>query len=101
MKQSSLRKKILLNIEEDREKSKEFAEHITDFLSRGAGLSGEEYSKIMTAAAKLMEAMTKSNDQVVKVFETVQKYKPKKVATSNELTQEELTEILSNEIVET
>lgn len=101
MKQSSLRKKILLNIEEDREKSKEFAEHITDFLARGAGLSGEEYSKIMTAAAKLMEARTKSNDQVVKVFETVQKYKPKKIATSNELTQEELTEILREETVET
>lgn len=97
MRQSSLRKKILLNIEEDREKSKEFAENITEFLSNGTGLSGEEYSKIMTAAAKLMEARTKSNDQVVKVFETVQKYKPKKITPPNELSEEDIQKILAGE----
>jgi len=97
MKQSSLRKKILLNIEEDRQKAKEFAEHITNFITNTSGISGEEYSKIMISAAKLMEVSSKANDQVVKVFETVNKYKPKKVTTSQELSQEEVQQILSGE----
>ena len=101
MKQSSLRKKILLNIEEDREKAKEFAEHITNFLSNTNGITGEEYSKIMISAAKLMEVSSKANEQSVKLFETINKYKPKKVTTSNELSKEEVAKILNGEVVET
>ena len=101
MKQSSLRKKILLNIEEDRQKAKEFAEHITNFLSNSNGITGEEYSKIMISAAKLMEVSSKANDQSVKVFETINKYKPKKVVSSNELSAEEVKQILQEETVET
>lgn len=101
MKQSSLRKKILLNIEEDRQKTKEFAEHITNFLLNTNGITGEEYSKIMISAAKLMEVSSKANDQSVKVFETINRYKPKKVASSNELSKEEVQQILNGEVVET
>lgn len=103
MKQSSLRKKILLNIEQDRQKSQEFAENIAEFLKNnvGNGLSGEEYSKIMISAAKLMEVSSKANDQSVKLFETINKYKPKKTVQSNELTQEELNQILQEQTVET
>ena len=105
MKQSSLRKKILLNIEEDRQKSQEFAESIATFLKNkvGNGLSGEEYSKIMMSAAKLMEVSSKANDQSVKLFETINKYKPKKTVESNELSQEELNQILNDQaqVVET
>lgn len=101
MKQSSLRKKILMNIEEDRQKAKEFSEHITEFLSTNNMLSGEDYSKIMTSAAKLMEVSSKANDQSVKLFETINKYKPKKALVSNELSQEEVKRILNEEVVET
>lgn len=99
MKQSSLRKKILLNIEEDRQKSKEFVDNISNFLSNTNGITGEEYSKIMMSAAKLMEVNSKSTEHIVKLFETVKKYKPKKDVQSNELSPEEVQKILG-EVVE-
>jgi len=102
MKQSSLRKKILLNTEDDRQKSKEFIDNISSYLDNNSNISGEDFSKIMMSAAKLMEVNSKSNEQIVKIFETIRRYKPKKIENkSEELTAEEVEKILTGEIVET
>ncbi len=42
-----LKKKILMNVTEDREKASEFIDNINKFLENTTGITGEDYSKIM------------------------------------------------------
>lgn len=74
MNKSILKKKILMNITEDRAKTAEFVENISEYLNSHA-LGGEEYSKIMLSLSKLMEVSQKSNEQIVKIYETLSKKK--------------------------
>jgi membrane-associated HD superfamily phosphohydrolase len=84
MKRKDLKERILKNIEKDRSNSQKFLDNISEFLksigdassddngddNNGAsGISGEDYSKIMISAAKLIETSAKANEQVVKVLE--------------------------------
>lgn len=95
-----LKKKILMNVTEDREKASEFIDNINKFLENTTGITGEDYSKIMLSASKLMEVAQKSNEQIVKIFETISK---KKVVKKDDGIQDEINKILgqkSNETVE-
>lgn len=111
MKRKDLKERILKNIEKDRSNSQKFLDNISEFLesigdassddngddNNGAsGISGEDYSKIMISAAKLIETSAKANEQVVKVLELAGKNRKKKdPPPAKDLTQEEIDKILA------
>lgn len=97
MKKKILTKKVIINIEKDRERSEEFLRGIEEYLQANISrITGEEYSKIVMSAAKLVEASQKSNEQIVKMFEIFSKKKTP-VKKSSELSSEEIEEIMKRE----
>lgn len=100
MNSKILKKKILMNVTEDREKATEFINNISKFLDNTVGITGEEYSKIMLSASKLMEVAQKSNEQIVKIFETMAKKKPVKKDDGIDKDIEKILQQSSGEVVE-
>jgi hypothetical protein len=102
MKKKTIKDKILQNIEEDRKNAQEYIEKISEYLdSNTSAISGDEYSKIMMSAAKLLETNQKSNEQIVKLFEINKKFKPKVIKDENAITEKDLEDIYNrNEEVE-
>lgn len=95
-----LEKKILENIERDRTLADNFLIKITDYVNElGENMTGEDFSKVMLAAAKLVENSQKSNEQIVRIFESLQKKKEEE--QSIELNKEEIEKIYRDETVET
>lgn len=101
MKKIILKKKILNNIEHDRDRSNQLVQDIVEYLSANiSGITGEDYSKIMLSASKLVEASQKSNEQIVKLLEISSRQK-KKVTNTNSLSQEEIDQLIREpEVVE-
>jgi hypothetical protein len=92
---------ILSNIAEDRKKVDEYLDSISNYIdNNGSAISGDEYSKIMTSAAKLLETSQKSNEQIVKLLEINKKFKPKKVKDNQNLTQEDIEKLYKGDVVE-
>ncbi len=89
---------ILSNIKEDRKKVDEYLDSISNYIeNNGNVISGDEYSKIMTSAAKLLETSQKSNEQIVKLLEINKKFKPKKTKDNQNLTQEDIEKLYKGE----
>ena len=61
--------KALLNIEQDRSTTEELLEELKDYLST----SKERYAESGTVAAKLVETLQRSNEQLVKLAAIVHK----------------------------
>ena len=61
--------KALLNIEQDRNTTEELLEELKDYLST----SKERYAESGTVAAKLVETLQRSNEQLVKLAAIVHK----------------------------
>lgn len=111
-----LENKILENIDKDRKHTESFIENINNFLEKNIGsdrndddndgdnnsnnkktyISGEDYSKIIMSAAKLIETSAKANEQIVKVLEISKRHKPKKKIESK-LTKEEINQLLNSD----
>lgn len=112
-KNKNLNEKILDNIEKDRKNTEIFLENINSYLEQQnlldkesenedsenkkyLSINGEDYSKIMMSAAKLIETSAKSNEQIIKLLEINKKNKPKK-KEDDKLTKEEISMLISQE----
>lgn len=91
-----LEEKIFTNIEKDRGNSDKFLADAQSYLDNNP-VTGEEYSKIMLAIAKVMENSQKSNEQFVKIFELYQK--KMKIDDNMDLSKEDIEKIYG-EVVE-
>jgi len=94
-----LEDKIIGNVENDRDDAGRLLVNIHDFLGTRDALGGEEYSKIMASAAKVVENLQKSNEQILRILESLNRKKI--VEETNELTKEEIENIWKQESVET
>jgi hypothetical protein len=65
MKLNELVEKALKNIEEDRKKSNELLEGVAEYI----GANAERYKETGMVAAKYLETLQRSNEQLVKIAE--------------------------------
>lgn len=99
-KLDKLEDKILDNVVQDRKTAEDFLININNYISdKFDVLNGEEYSKVMMSAAKMVESLQKSNEHIVRILEI--NSKKKVVPESNELTKEEIERLWKEETVET
>lgn len=100
-KKKDIISEILDNVNKDREKADEYLDSISSYIeTNSGGMSGEDFSKIMMSAAKLLETSQKSNEQIVKLLEIRKKFKPKKVKQDDNLSESDIDKIYKGETVE-
>lgn len=92
-----LEEKILTNIDKDRDDAQHLLINIQEFLTANQP-TGEEYSKIMISAAKVVENLQKSNEQILRIFESHQK--KKQTPDNAELTKDEIEKIWKGDEVD-
>lgn len=99
-KLDDLENKVIGNVECDRDTSERLLTNIHDYLyDNKSSMSGEEYSKIIASAAKVVENLQKSNEQILRILEAHNK---KKIAEeTSELSRSEIESIYKEEVVET
>jgi hypothetical protein len=91
-------KKILQNIERDRDIADQFLNKITDYIETTPveELNGEYFSKVMLAAAKLVENSQKSNEQLLRIFEAY--YKKKDPEGGVDLSKDDIERLYREEV---
>jgi len=93
MNEKDIKKRIFMSALADRTKCDELLDGIDSYLNTVAP-DPEGYSKVVMSAAKLMECKTKSNEQLLKIFEIERKNKPEK--PSEDLSEEEMDSIIDS-----
>lgn len=93
MNEKDIKKRIFLSALSDRTKCDELLDGIDEYLNTVTP-DPEGYSKVIISAAKLMECKTKSNEQLLKIFEIEKKNKPEK--PDENLTEEEMDSIIDS-----